>query len=141
MHKHSYMFRLLHVWRNVPHVHPSHPSCPLPCAYSPPPNPTPVSYRLLPDLRAFRLPILIFFNKKSSFFFHFFPSLSRFLLPKMLAETNPIILAITMVVSVMHSVFNFLAFKNDISFWKDKKRSASHRVDEISSLCPCFRVC
>ncbi|CAN0213308.1 unnamed protein product [Laminaria digitata] len=41
----------------------------------------------------------------------------------MLAETNPIVLAITMVVSVLHSVFNFLAFKNDISFWKDKKRS------------------
>lgn len=27
-----------------------------------------------------------------------------------------------MIVSLLHSVFNFLAFKNDISFWKDKKR-------------------
>lgn len=43
----------------------------------------------------------------------------------MLAETNPIVLAITMVVTLLHSVFNFLAFKNDISFWKDKKRSVS----------------
>ncbi|CAN0008101.1 unnamed protein product [Scytosiphon promiscuus] len=42
---------------------------------------------------------------------------------ELLAETNPIVLLITMIVSVLHSVFNFLAFKNDISFWKDKKRS------------------
>lgn len=41
---------------------------------------------------------------------------------QLLAETNPIVLLITMIVSVLHSVFNFLAFKNDISFWKDKKR-------------------
>ncbi|CAM9975329.1 unnamed protein product, partial [Ectocarpus sp. 12 AP-2014] len=42
---------------------------------------------------------------------------------ELLAETNPIVLVITMIVSLLHSVFNFLAFKNDISFWKDKKRS------------------
>eukprot|EP00752_Nemacystus_decipiens_P014270 g12691.t1 len=42
---------------------------------------------------------------------------------ELLAETNPIVLVITMIVSLLHSIFNFLAFKNDISFWKDKKRS------------------
>lgn len=41
---------------------------------------------------------------------------------QLLAETNPVVLVITMIVSLLHSVFNFLAFKNDISFWKDKKR-------------------
>eukprot|EP00903_Cladosiphon_okamuranus_P006347 g6217.t1 len=42
---------------------------------------------------------------------------------ELLAETNPVVLVITMIVSLLHSIFNFLAFKNDISFWKDKKRS------------------
>lgn len=44
------------------------------------------------------------------------------LLRQLLAETNPIILVITVVVSILHSVFNFLAFKNDISFWRNKKK-------------------
>lgn len=59
----------------------------------------------------------------------------------MLAETNPIVLAITMVVSLLHSVFNFLAFKNDISFWKDKKRSVRKMPRRNSFSClTCFRV-
>lgn len=41
---------------------------------------------------------------------------------QLLAETNPVVLAITFIVSLLHSIFNFLAFKNDIHFWKDKKR-------------------
>ena len=36
-------------------------------------------------------------------------------------EGNPYLLALTMAVSMLHSVFDFLAFKNDIGFWKDKK--------------------
>ncbi|KAJ3143927.1 hypothetical protein HK101_002945 [Irineochytrium annulatum] len=40
---------------------------------------------------------------------------------RMFLETNPILLAVTMFVSLLHSVFDFLAFKNDIAFWKDKK--------------------
>jgi hypothetical protein len=36
-------------------------------------------------------------------------------------EGNPLLLAITMVVSALHSVFDFLAFKNDIGFWKENK--------------------
>lgn len=36
-------------------------------------------------------------------------------------ETNPWLLGITFVVSLLHSLFDFLAFKNDISFWKDQK--------------------
>ena len=40
---------------------------------------------------------------------------------RMLLETNPILLGVTFVVSILHSVFDFLAFKNDVSFWKNKK--------------------
>jgi hypothetical protein len=40
---------------------------------------------------------------------------------RMFIDTNPILLGITMVVSILHSVFDFLAFKNDIKFWKNRK--------------------
>ena len=39
----------------------------------------------------------------------------------MLLETNPILLAVTGVISVLHTVFDMLAFKNDIKFFKNKK--------------------
>ncbi|KAJ3068454.1 Cleft lip and palate transmembrane protein 1 like protein [Podochytrium sp. JEL0797] len=40
---------------------------------------------------------------------------------RMFSDTNPILLGITFAVSMLHSLFDFLAFKNDITFWKDKK--------------------
>jgi hypothetical protein len=40
---------------------------------------------------------------------------------EMLGETAPWLLAVTFVVSVLHSVFDFLAFKNDVSFWRKNK--------------------
>ncbi|KAH3847763.1 putative lipid scramblase CLPTM1 [Dreissena polymorpha] len=36
-------------------------------------------------------------------------------------ETNPYLLALTIIVSIIHSVFEFLAFKNDIQFWRSRK--------------------
>ncbi|XP_063426507.1 putative lipid scramblase CLPTM1 [Mytilus trossulus] len=36
-------------------------------------------------------------------------------------ETNPYLLAMTIIVSIVHSVFEFLAFKNDIQFWRNRK--------------------
>ncbi|KAL4237426.1 Cleft lip and palate transmembrane protein 1 like protein [Mactra antiquata] len=36
-------------------------------------------------------------------------------------ETNPYLLGLTIVVSIIHSVFEFLAFKNDIQFWRSRK--------------------
>ncbi|KAL7210523.1 hypothetical protein ACSBR1_031975 [Camellia fascicularis] len=36
-------------------------------------------------------------------------------------EGNPYLLVITMIVSVFHSIFDFLAFKNDIQFWNKNK--------------------
>lgn len=38
-----------------------------------------------------------------------------------LIETNPYLLAVTIVVSIVHSVFEFLAFKNDIQFWNSRQ--------------------
>ncbi|KAJ3123713.1 hypothetical protein HK098_001691 [Nowakowskiella sp. JEL0407] len=40
---------------------------------------------------------------------------------RMLVETNPILLGVTMVVSLLHTIFDFLAFKNDIEFWRKRK--------------------
>nr|XP_019533088.2 cleft lip and palate transmembrane protein 1 homolog [Aedes albopictus] len=42
-------------------------------------------------------------------------------LKETLLETNPYLLGITIAVSILHSVFELLAFKNDIQFWKDRK--------------------
>ena len=37
-------------------------------------------------------------------------------------ETNIYLLALTFVISIVHSVFEFLAFKNDIQFWNNRSR-------------------
>ncbi|KAF9147644.1 hypothetical protein BG015_010674 [Linnemannia schmuckeri] len=50
---------------------------------------------------------------------------------RMLIETNPFLLALTVVVSCLHSAFEMLAFKNDIAFWKDKKGTAGLSVRSI----------
>ncbi|KAF8564936.1 hypothetical protein P879_05567 [Paragonimus westermani] len=42
-------------------------------------------------------------------------------LKKALVETNPYLLALTVVVSIVHSIFELLAFKNDIQFWKSRE--------------------
>ena len=36
-------------------------------------------------------------------------------------ETDPILFSVTAVVSVLHTLFEFLAFKNDIQFWNGKE--------------------
>nr|XP_034174735.1 cleft lip and palate transmembrane protein 1 homolog [Osmia lignaria] len=41
-------------------------------------------------------------------------------LKEALLETNPYFLGLTIIVSVLHSVFEFLAFKNDIQFWNNR---------------------
>ena len=40
---------------------------------------------------------------------------------KMFLEGNPVLLAVTAVVSLLHTLFDILAFKNDVSFWKSNK--------------------
>lgn len=42
----------------------------------------------------------------------------------MFIETNPYLLGITVFVSLLHSLFDFLAFKNDVSFWRNQKSLA-----------------
>jgi len=42
-------------------------------------------------------------------------------LKRVFLEGNPYLLAITTVVSLLHSLFDFLAFKNDIQFWNKNK--------------------
>ncbi|EED95194.1 predicted protein, partial [Thalassiosira pseudonana CCMP1335] len=39
-------------------------------------------------------------------------------LRRLIAETNPTLLAITMLASVLHLLFEFLTFKSDVEFWK-----------------------
>lgn len=41
-------------------------------------------------------------------------------LKETLLDTNPYLLALTMIVSIVHSIFELLAFKNDIQFWKNR---------------------
>ena len=40
---------------------------------------------------------------------------------RMFAETSPWLLGLTALVSMLHTLFDMLAFKNDISFWKNNK--------------------
>ncbi|KAI8002294.1 hypothetical protein LOK49_LG08G03261 [Camellia lanceoleosa] len=42
-------------------------------------------------------------------------------LKRVFLEGNPYLLVITMILSVFHSIFDFLAFKNDIQFWNKNK--------------------
>lgn len=56
-------------------------------------------------------------------------------------EGNPYLLALTMAVSMLHSVFDFLAFKNDIGFWKENKsmEGLSARSIVINAFCQLVR--
>ncbi|KAI9010684.1 cleft lip and palate associated transmembrane protein [Hyaloraphidium curvatum] len=40
---------------------------------------------------------------------------------RMLVDTNPVLLAVTFAVSLLHSIFDILAFKNDVQFWRQKR--------------------
>lgn len=40
---------------------------------------------------------------------------------RMLLDTNPLLLGITFAVSLLHTIFDVLAFKNDIQFWRNRK--------------------
>lgn len=40
---------------------------------------------------------------------------------RIFVETNIVLMSVTFVVSCLHSVFEGLAFKNDIQFWRNKK--------------------
>jgi hypothetical protein len=46
-------------------------------------------------------------------------------------ETSPYLLGLTVVISITHSVFEFLAFKNDIQFWKNRKTMEGLSVKSV----------
>jgi len=50
---------------------------------------------------------------------------------RMLVETNPYFLALTAIVSVLHVVFEMLAFKSDVSHWRQKKELVGVSVRTI----------
>lgn len=49
----------------------------------------------------------------------------------MFLDNNPWFLGLTFLVSLLHSVFDFLAFKNDISFWKQAESAKGLSVRSI----------
>lgn len=42
-------------------------------------------------------------------------------LKETLLDTNPYLLGLTFCISILHTIFELLAFKNDIQFWRDRK--------------------
>lgn len=56
-----------------------------------------------------------------------------------LLETNPILLGVTIAVSLLHTVLEFLAFKNDIQFWRSRKDLVGLSVRSV--LFNIFQVC
>jgi hypothetical protein len=54
---------------------------------------------------------------------------------EVLFDTNPYLLAITFAVSLLHMLFDFLAFKNDIQFWRKKKSMAGTSVQSLGVNC------
>ncbi len=56
---------------------------------------------------------------------------------RILLEGNPYFLALTFAVSLLHTVFDMLAFKNDIGFWKNKKSVEGLSVRTILFNCAC----
>lgn len=58
-------------------------------------------------------------------------------LKRVLLEGNPYFLGITFFVSILHSVFDMLAFKNDIGFWKGKKNVEGLSVRTVGINCVC----
>lgn len=53
-----------------------------------------------------------------------------------LLETNPYLLVLTALITLVHNVFEFLAFKNDIQFWKNKKSLEGLSINSV--LFGCF---
>lgn len=51
----------------------------------------------------------------------------------LVTRNSPTILALTLAVSLVHMLFDFLAFKNDIGYWKDRRNMQG--VSEFGILC------
>ncbi|UZJ55426.1 hypothetical protein CBS101457_004746 [Exobasidium rhododendri] len=53
------------------------------------------------------------------------------MIKRTLLETAPWYLAVTVIVSILHSIFEFLAFSSDVTHWKDKKNMAGVSLGTI----------
>lgn len=56
-----------------------------------------------------------------------------------IAETNPWLLGLTAVVSILHMLFDFLAFKNDVNFWRVSMSHERTPARFCLTHTPCFR--
>lgn len=56
---------------------------------------------------------------------------------RMFLDTDPWLLALTVVVSISHTVFEMLAFKNDIQFWKTKDNLKGLSIRAVLFNCFC----
>lgn len=54
---------------------------------------------------------------------------------EVLFDTNPWLLGLTFCVSLLHMLFDFLAFKNDVQFWRKKKSMAGMSVQSLGVNC------
>ncbi|XP_028121632.1 CLPTM1-like membrane protein cnrB isoform X1 [Camellia sinensis] len=62
-------------------------------------------------------------------------------LKRVFLEGNPDLLVITMIVSVFHSIFDFLAFKNDIQFWNKNKSMDGLSAKSVIVSFSCQLIC
>ena len=56
---------------------------------------------------------------------------------RLLMESNPYFLGLTMIVTLLHTLFDFLAFKNDIQFWQKTESVQGLSVRTIFMNCAC----
>ena len=57
------------------------------------------------------------------------------MLRETLLETSPWLLILTFVISLLHMLFDFLAFKNDVQFWRKKKSMEGLSVRSLGVNC------
>ncbi|TQS38499.1 hypothetical protein Golomagni_00993 [Golovinomyces magnicellulatus] len=57
------------------------------------------------------------------------------MIKKILVETNPFLLGTTIIVSVIHMIFEMLAFKSDISHYRNKKNNIGISIRSIFGNC------
>ena len=58
------------------------------------------------------------------------------LMRETLLETSPWLLALTFLVSVLHMVFDFLVFKNEVQFWRQQRSlEGAHLVPCLFPMC------
>lgn len=52
----------------------------------------------------------------------------------LMANTDPVLLIVTMVTSFLHMIFEYLAFKADVNFWKETDGQVIHKFISIKSI-------